>query len=133
MRSFAGGRATTSVRRNQRISDKTTRVCSSPAGQAVLHLFVSRRYLHRFGSGTSIWRQGKGCVLPQQEDARYEDQISRDREAMSLFVLHLHKAMVHPALCRDNHYLQIGCHQAYAVVSCVERPTRKVDVSTVRI
>jgi ribonuclease HI len=33
-----------SVRRNQRISGKTTRVGSSLAGHAVLHLFVSRRY-----------------------------------------------------------------------------------------
>jgi hypothetical protein len=49
-----GGRATMSVRRNQRISCKTTRVSSSLVGQAVLHLFVSRRYLHRLGSGTSI-------------------------------------------------------------------------------
>jgi hypothetical protein len=37
-----GGRATTSVRRNQIISGKTTRVGSTPAGHAVLHLFVSR-------------------------------------------------------------------------------------------
>jgi hypothetical protein len=36
-----------SIRRNQRISGKTTCVGSSPAGHAVLHLFVSRRYLHR--------------------------------------------------------------------------------------
>jgi hypothetical protein len=26
---------------------------------------------------------------------------------MSLFVLHLHKVAAHPALCRDNRYLQI--------------------------
>jgi hypothetical protein len=45
MRSFAGGRATTSIQRNQRISGKTTHVGSSPAGQVVLHLFVSRRML----------------------------------------------------------------------------------------
>jgi hypothetical protein len=49
-----GGGATMSIQRNQRIYGKTTRVGSSPAGQAVLHLFVSGRYLHRLGSGTSI-------------------------------------------------------------------------------
>jgi hypothetical protein len=49
-----GGRETTSIRRNQRISGKTTRVGSSPTGHAILQLFVSRRYLHRLGSGTSI-------------------------------------------------------------------------------
>jgi hypothetical protein len=52
---------------------------------------------------------------------------------MSLFVLHLHKVVTHLALCRDNHYLQVGRHQAYAVDSCVERPTREVDVRTVKI
>jgi hypothetical protein len=36
-----GGRTTMSVQRNQRISGKTAHVGSSPAGQAVLHLFVS--------------------------------------------------------------------------------------------
>jgi hypothetical protein len=51
---------------------------------------------------------------------------------MSLFVLHLHKVVAHPALCRDNRYLQIGRHQAYVVGSYVERPTREVDVRTVR-
>jgi hypothetical protein len=66
-------------------------------------------------------------------DARYGDQVSRDREAMSLFVLHLHEVVTHPALCRDNRYLQIGCHQAYAVGSCVERLTQEVDVHTIRI
>jgi hypothetical protein len=95
-----------SIQRNQRISGKTTRVGSSPTGQAVLHLFVS---------------------------ARYRDHIPRDREAMPLFVLHLHKVVAHPALCRDNRYLQIGRHQAYAVGSCVESPTREVDVRTDRI
>jgi hypothetical protein len=71
--------------------------------------------------------------LPQQEDARYEDQVPRDREAMSLFVLHLHKVASYPALCGGNRYLQIGRHQAYTVDSCVERPTQEVDVHTVRI
>jgi hypothetical protein len=52
---------------------------------------------------------------------------------MSLFVLHLHKVAAHLALCRDNRYLQIGHHQAYADGSCVERPTREMDVRTVRI
>jgi hypothetical protein len=52
---------------------------------------------------------------------------------MSLFVLHLHKVVTHPALCRDNHYLQVGRHQAYAVGSCDERPTQEVDVCTVII
>jgi hypothetical protein len=37
-----GGRATTSIRRNQTISGKTTRVGSTPTGHAVLHLFVRR-------------------------------------------------------------------------------------------
>jgi hypothetical protein len=37
-----GGRVTTSIQRNQRISGKTTRVGSTLAGQTVLHLFVSR-------------------------------------------------------------------------------------------
>jgi hypothetical protein len=37
-----GGRATASVQRNHRISGKTTRVGSTPAGHVVLHLFVSR-------------------------------------------------------------------------------------------
>jgi hypothetical protein len=49
-----GGRATTSIQRNQRISGKTAHVGSSPAGQAILHLFVSRRYLHRRGRGITI-------------------------------------------------------------------------------
>jgi hypothetical protein len=52
---------------------------------------------------------------------------------MSLFVIHLHIVAAHLALCRDNRYLQIGHHQAYAVGSCVERPTREMDVRTVRI
>jgi hypothetical protein len=52
---------------------------------------------------------------------------------MSLFVLHLHKVVAHPALCRDIRYLQIGRHQAYDVGSCVERPTPEVNVRTVRI
>jgi hypothetical protein len=52
---------------------------------------------------------------------------------MSLFVLHLHKVAAHPALCRDNRYLLIRRHQAYAAGSFVERPTREVDVRTVRI
>jgi hypothetical protein len=52
---------------------------------------------------------------------------------MFLFFLHLHKVVAHPALCRDNRYLQIGRHQAYAVGSCVERSTQEVDVRTVRI
>jgi hypothetical protein len=52
---------------------------------------------------------------------------------MSLFVLHLHKVAAHPALCRDNRYLQIEHHQAYAIGSCVERLTQEVDVRTVRI
>jgi hypothetical protein len=75
----------------------------------------------------------KSCVLPQQEDARYRDQIPRDREAMSMFVLHLHKVAAYHALCGDNRYLQIGRHQAYADGSCVERLTQEVDVRTVRI
>jgi hypothetical protein len=54
-------------------------------------------------------------------------------KTMSLFVLHLHKVASHPALCGGNRYLQVRHHQAYAVGSCVERPTRKVDVHTVRI
>jgi hypothetical protein len=37
-----GGGATMSDQRNQRISGKTTRVGSTPVGQVVLHLFVSR-------------------------------------------------------------------------------------------
>jgi hypothetical protein len=52
---------------------------------------------------------------------------------MSLFVLHLHKVVAYPALYGDNRYLQIGRHQAYADSSCVERPTKEVDVHTVRI
>jgi hypothetical protein len=44
---------------------------------------------------------------------------------MSLFVFHLHKVAAHLALCRDNRYLQIGHHQAYAVGSCVERLARE--------
>jgi hypothetical protein len=52
---------------------------------------------------------------------------------MSLFVLHLHKVAAHLTLCRDNHYLQIGHHQAYAVGSCVERPTQEMDACAVRI
>jgi hypothetical protein len=51
---WGGGRTTTSVRRNQRISAKTARVDSSPAGQAVLHLFVSGGYLHRLSCDTSV-------------------------------------------------------------------------------
>jgi hypothetical protein len=120
-----GGRITTSVRRNQRISGKTAHVGSSPAGQAVLYLFVSGRYLHHLSGGTS--------VLPQQENARYGDQVPRDGEAMSLFVLHLHKVAAYLALCRDNRYQQIGHHQAYVVGSCVERPAREMDVRVVII
>jgi hypothetical protein len=52
---------------------------------------------------------------------------------MSLFILHLHKVVTHPALYRDNRYLQVGRHQAYVVGSCVEMPTREVDVCTDRI
>jgi hypothetical protein len=51
---WGGGRTTTSVRRNQRISAKTARVGSSSAGQAVLHLFVSGRYLHHLIGDTSV-------------------------------------------------------------------------------
>jgi hypothetical protein len=51
---WGGGRTTTSVRRNQRISGKTARVGSSLAGQVVLHLFVRGRYLHRLSGGTSV-------------------------------------------------------------------------------
>jgi hypothetical protein len=51
---------------------------------------------------------------------------------MSLFVLHLHKVVSYPALCRGNHYLQVRHHQAYVVGSCVERPTQEVDVHTVK-
>jgi hypothetical protein len=47
---------------------------------------------------------------------------------VSLFVLHLHKVAAHLALCRDNRYLQIRHHQAYAVGSYVERPAREMDV-----
>jgi hypothetical protein len=54
-------------------------------------------------------------------------------EKLSLFVLHLHKVVAHPALYKDNRYLQIRRHQAYVVGSYVERPTREVDVCTVRI
>jgi hypothetical protein len=54
-------------------------------------------------------------------------------EKLSLFVLHLHKVATYPALCEDNRYLQIERHQAYADSSCVERPTREVNVCTVRI
>jgi hypothetical protein len=39
---WGGARTTMSVRRNKRISGKTARVGSSPPGQAVLYLFVSR-------------------------------------------------------------------------------------------
>jgi hypothetical protein len=52
---------------------------------------------------------------------------------MSLFVLHLQKIVTHLALCRDNRYLQVGRHQAYAVGFYVERSTQEVDVRTVRI
>jgi hypothetical protein len=51
---WGGGRTIMSVQRNQRISGKTARVGSSPAGQAVLYLFVSGRYLHRLSGGTSV-------------------------------------------------------------------------------
>jgi hypothetical protein len=37
-----GVRATMSIQKNQRLPGKTTRVGSTPAGQGVLHLFVSR-------------------------------------------------------------------------------------------
>jgi hypothetical protein len=43
-----------SVQRNHRVSGKIARVGSSPAGQAVLHLFVSGQYLHRLSGGTSV-------------------------------------------------------------------------------
>jgi hypothetical protein len=52
---------------------------------------------------------------------------------MSLFVLHMHKVAAHLALCRDNHYLQIGHHQAYVVGSHVERLAWEMDVHAVRI
>jgi hypothetical protein len=45
----------------------------------------------------------------------------------------MHKVAAHLALCRDNHYLQIGHHQAYAVGSCVERSTREMVLHAVRI
>jgi hypothetical protein len=49
-----GGRTTMGIRRNQRIYGKTVRVGSSPAGHAVLHLFVNGRYLHHLSGGTSV-------------------------------------------------------------------------------
>jgi hypothetical protein len=49
------------------------------------------------------------------------------------FVLHLHKVAAHLALYKDNRYLQIGHHQAYAVDCCVERPAREMNVHAVRI
>jgi hypothetical protein len=52
---------------------------------------------------------------------------------MPLFVLHLHKVATHPALCRDNRYLQVRRHQTYVVGSCVERLNQEVEVRTIRI
>jgi hypothetical protein len=52
---------------------------------------------------------------------------------MSMFVLHMHKVAAHLALCKDNRYLQIGHHQAYAIGSCVERSAREMDVRAIRI
>jgi hypothetical protein len=45
---------------------------------------------------------------------------------MPLFVLYLYKASSYLAICRNDCHLQIGCYQAHAIASCVERPTRKV-------
>jgi hypothetical protein len=72
-------------------------------------------------------------MLPQQENVGYGDQVPRDGEAMSMFVLYLHKVVTHLALCKDNRYLQIGHHQAYAVGSRVERSAREMDVCALRI
>jgi hypothetical protein len=52
---------------------------------------------------------------------------------MPLVILHLHKVAAHLAFCRDNHYLQVGHRQAYAVGSCVERLAREMDVHAVGI
>jgi ribonuclease HI len=41
------------------------------------------------------------------------------------FVLHLHKVASHLALCRDNRYLQIGQHQAYAAAPMLKGRLRK--------
>jgi hypothetical protein len=48
-------------------------------------------------------------------------------------VCHLNKVAAHLALCRDNRYLQIRHHQAYAIGSCLERPAQEMDVRAVRI
>jgi hypothetical protein len=45
----------------------------------------------------------------------------------------MHKAPSYPAVSRDNRHLQIGCYQAHAIGSCVERPTWEVDVCIVRV
>jgi hypothetical protein len=51
-----------SVQRNQRISGKTARAGSSPAGHAILHLFVSGRYLHRL-SGVKVYDNKEKVVF----------------------------------------------------------------------
>jgi hypothetical protein len=44
---------------------------------------------------------------------------------MPLSILYMHQASSHPAISRNNYYLQIGCHKTYAIGSCIERPIGK--------
>jgi hypothetical protein len=52
---------------------------------------------------------------------------------MTLFVLYMHRVSSYLAFSQVDCHLQIGCYQTYAIGSCVERLTRKVDVRIVRV
>jgi hypothetical protein len=64
---------------------------------------------------------------------RMLDAETRYPEIEKLCLLYLYKASSYLAICQNDCHLQIGCYQAHAIGSCVERPTRKVDVCTVRV
>jgi hypothetical protein len=56
-----------------------------------------------------------------------------DIEKLCLCLFITCKASSYPTISRDDCHLQIGCYQAHAIGSCVERPTQKVDVCIVRV
>jgi hypothetical protein len=63
-------------------------------------------------------------------ETRYPDI---EKLYLCLFFICTKLRMSYPAISRDYCHLQIGCYQAHAIGSCVERLTWKVDVCIVRV
>jgi hypothetical protein len=81
-------------------------------------------------------------LVPSQQDRPFYIYLSIGDTSIASVVVHVYddkeKVVFYLSRrmldteTRDNRYLQVGRHQAYAVSSCVERPTQEVDVRTVR-